>query len=36
MKYKYAALPTVACTSSSNSEFEVFLVPDIDSLNAME
>ena len=36
MKYRYAALPTIACTSSSNSEFEVFLDPDIDSLNAIE
>ena len=34
--YRYAALPTIACTSSSNSEFEVFLDPDIDSLNSIE
>lgn len=36
MRYRYAALPRIACTSTSNSEVEVFLDADIDSLNAIE
>ena len=36
MRYRYAALLRIACTSSSNSEVEVFLDTDIDSLNAIE
>ena len=36
MRYRYAALPRIACTSTGNSEVEVFLDADIDSLNAIE